>query len=212
MTANSKAIDDIDSPAQADTPTPTGEDHNIPTEPKEAETTASAPQLKLARKDTLEESRPSPPFPQRLKKQKQEYQKTRIKEFETVAATEACLAMMHNKVPAKKTDPGNFTIPCSIENNYSSKAICDPDEHAPIILGRPFLATSKVLIDFDKGELVLRVEEQQLKINVFLVPSQQDAVEECKALHILTDTSTLTKPYMGVHTERDKGVVTLRDA
>ncbi|KAK8572840.1 hypothetical protein V6N12_028880 [Hibiscus sabdariffa] len=47
--------------------------------------------------------------------------KTRIWEFETAAAIEACLAMMHNKVPAKKTDPGSFTIPCSIRNNYSTK-------------------------------------------------------------------------------------------
>ncbi|KAL4385815.1 hypothetical protein GQ457_15G019010 [Hibiscus cannabinus] len=52
--------------------------------------------------------------------------KTRIGEFETTAATEACLAMMHNKVPVKKTDPRSFTIPCSIGNNYSCKALCDP--------------------------------------------------------------------------------------
>ncbi|KAK8715478.1 hypothetical protein V6N13_042812 [Hibiscus sabdariffa] len=148
---------------------------------------------------------------------------TRIGEFETAAATEACLAMMHNKVPAKKTDPGSFTIPCSIGNNYSMKALYDlgasinlmpksvfqklgigeskpttvmlqledrsyvqlegkiedilvrvdkfifpadflildyeANEHAPIILGRPFLATGRVLLDFEKGELVLRVNE-----------------------------------------------------
>ncbi|KAK8556691.1 hypothetical protein V6N12_003086 [Hibiscus sabdariffa] len=52
--------------------------------------------------------------------------KTRIGEFETAAATEACLAMMNNKVPSKKTDPGSFTIPCSIGNNYTCKALCDP--------------------------------------------------------------------------------------
>ncbi|KAK8610051.1 hypothetical protein V6N13_026595 [Hibiscus sabdariffa] len=52
--------------------------------------------------------------------------KTRIGEFETDAAIEACLAIMHNKVPVKKTDPGSFTIPCSIGNNYSTKAFCDP--------------------------------------------------------------------------------------
>ncbi|KAL4387131.1 hypothetical protein GQ457_09G012990 [Hibiscus cannabinus] len=52
--------------------------------------------------------------------------KTRIEEFDTAAATEACLAMMHNKVPAKRTDPESFTIPCSIGNHYSGKALCDP--------------------------------------------------------------------------------------
>ncbi|KAK8559141.1 hypothetical protein V6N12_042424 [Hibiscus sabdariffa] len=162
--------------------------------------------------------------------------KTRIGEFETVVATEACLAMMHNKVPTKRIDPGSFTIPCSIGNHYVGKVLCDPgasinlmpkfvfktlgieeakpttvmlqladrsyvqlegkiedilvrvdkfifpadflildfeaDEYAPIILGRPFLATGRVLLDFENGELVLRVDKQQVKINVFTTPGQ----------------------------------------
>ncbi|KAL4295269.1 hypothetical protein GQ457_12G012270 [Hibiscus cannabinus] len=52
--------------------------------------------------------------------------KKRIEEFETAAATETCLALMHNKVPAKRTDPGNFTIDCLIGHNYPTKALCDP--------------------------------------------------------------------------------------
>ncbi|KAL4297162.1 hypothetical protein GQ457_12G011620 [Hibiscus cannabinus] len=32
---------------------------------------------------------------------------------------------MHNKVPAKKTDPGSFTIDCLIGHNYPTKALCD---------------------------------------------------------------------------------------
>ncbi|KAL4387708.1 hypothetical protein GQ457_09G017240 [Hibiscus cannabinus] len=110
-----------------------------------------------------EEIRPPPPFPQRLKKQKQDYQfkkfldilkqvhinlplvealqqmpnyakilkymvtrKKHIEQFETAAATETCLALMHNKVPVKKTDPGIFTIECFIGHNYPTKALCDP--------------------------------------------------------------------------------------
>ncbi|KAK9042482.1 hypothetical protein V6N11_017552 [Hibiscus sabdariffa] len=52
--------------------------------------------------------------------------KKRIEEFETAAATETCLALMHNKVPAKKTDPGSFIIECFIGHNYPTKALCDP--------------------------------------------------------------------------------------
>ncbi|KAK8652449.1 hypothetical protein V6N13_126481 [Hibiscus sabdariffa] len=52
--------------------------------------------------------------------------KKRIEEFETAAATETCLALMHNKVPAKKKDPGSFTIECFIGHNYPTKALCDP--------------------------------------------------------------------------------------
>ncbi|KAK8652156.1 hypothetical protein V6N13_061178 [Hibiscus sabdariffa] len=178
--------------------------------------------------------------------------KTRIGEFETAAATEACLAMMHNKVPAKKTDPGSFTIPYSIGNNYSCKALCDPgasinlmpkfvfkkldigeakpttvtlqladrsyvqpegkiedilvrvdkfifpvdflildceaDEHAPIILSRPFLATGKVLLDFENNELVLRVNDQKVKINVFRVMKHPTDTEDCQAIEEIMES------------------------
>ncbi|KAK8685975.1 hypothetical protein V6N13_125003 [Hibiscus sabdariffa] len=52
--------------------------------------------------------------------------KKRFEEFETAAATETCLALIHNKVPAKKSDPGSFTIECFIRHNYPTKALCDP--------------------------------------------------------------------------------------
>ncbi|KAK9032979.1 hypothetical protein V6N11_018021 [Hibiscus sabdariffa] len=161
--------------------------------------------------------------------------KQRIGEFETVAATETCLALMHNKVPAKKADPGSFTIECSIGHNYSTKALCDPgasinlmpksvfqklgireakpttmmlqladhsfvqpegkiedilvrvdkfifpadflildceaDKNAPIILGRPFLATSRAIIDFDKDEIAFQVDNDQVKMQVFSTPA-----------------------------------------
>ncbi|KAK8696756.1 hypothetical protein V6N13_001883 [Hibiscus sabdariffa] len=268
---NSKVTSGTDIPVQADIPAEAEEDH---TDPPATETAAETPQPKNSRTDKLEEIRPPPPFPQRLKKQKQEYQfkkffeilkqvhinlplvealqqmpnyerflkdmvsrKNRIGEFETAAATETCLAMMHNKVPTKRTDPGSFTIPCSIGHNYSTKALCDPsasinlmpksvfqklgigeakpttvmlqladhsfvqpegkiedilvrvdkfifpadflildceaDEHPPIILGRPFLATSRTKIDFEKGELALHVDREQVKIKVFKVQGQE---------------------------------------
>ncbi|KAK8590201.1 hypothetical protein V6N12_024582 [Hibiscus sabdariffa] len=139
IVANLKAVNETDIPAMVDTPAAADKDHNIPSEPKEAETTSAAPQ---PRRNALVERRPPPPFPRRLKKQKHEYQykkffdilkqvhinlplvevlqqmpnyakilkdmvsrKTRIREFETIATVEACLAMLHNKVPTKKTDP-----------------------------------------------------------------------------------------------------------
>ncbi|KAK8554074.1 hypothetical protein V6N13_072993 [Hibiscus sabdariffa] len=69
--ANSKAASDIDIPASANTPAAADKDHNIPSEPKEAETTSAAPQ---PRRNTSEEQKLPPPFHQRLKKQKHEYQ------------------------------------------------------------------------------------------------------------------------------------------
>ena len=37
---------------------------------------------------------------------------------------------------------------------------------APIILGRPFLATTNVIIDWGKGEVILKVGENTVKVNI----------------------------------------------
>ncbi|XP_015940152.1 uncharacterized protein LOC107465695 [Arachis duranensis] len=43
----------------------------------------------------------------------------------------------------------------------------EEDYHHPIILGRPFLATARALINVERGELVLRVHDEQLVFHVF---------------------------------------------
>ncbi|XP_038896012.1 uncharacterized protein LOC120084193 [Benincasa hispida] len=43
---------------------------------------------------------------------------------------------------------------------------CEADREVPIILRRPFLAIGKVLIDMHKGELTMRVDNQEVKFNV----------------------------------------------
>ena len=42
----------------------------------------------------------------------------------------------------------------------------EEDKEIPIILGRPFLATSRVMIDVQRGELKLRVQDDEVKFNV----------------------------------------------
>ncbi|KAK8515995.1 hypothetical protein V6N12_066833 [Hibiscus sabdariffa] len=60
-----------DAPAEADKPAETGEDHNSPHNTSKGESSAESSHT---RTDKLEEVKPPPPFPQRLKKQKQDYQ------------------------------------------------------------------------------------------------------------------------------------------
>ncbi|KAK8670108.1 hypothetical protein V6N13_104869 [Hibiscus sabdariffa] len=268
-----------DTPAEAERPSTADKDHEDP----HTTTGESSAETSHTHIDKSKESRPPPPFPQRLKKQKQDYQfkkffdilkqvhinlplvealqqmpnyakflkdmvtrKRRIEEFETAAATETCLALMHNKIPTKKTDPGSFTIECFIGHNYPTKALCDPgasinlmpksvfrklgigeakpttvmlqladhsyvqpegkiedilvkvdklifpvdflildceaDENAPIILGRPFLATGRVLMDFGEDELVLRVDDQLVKINIIRAENRVAKIEKCKII------------------------------
>ena len=43
----------------------------------------------------------------------------------------------------------------------------EADREVPIILGRPFLAIGRTLIDVQKGKLIMRVNEQEITFNVF---------------------------------------------
>ena len=43
----------------------------------------------------------------------------------------------------------------------------EEDKEIPIILGRPFLATGRAMIDVQRGELKLRVQDDKVKFNVF---------------------------------------------
>ncbi|XP_015955196.1 uncharacterized protein LOC107479583 [Arachis duranensis] len=57
---------------------------------------------------------------------------------------------------------GEFIFPADF-------VIIDMEEegHNSIILGRPFLATTKAIIDIENGEMILRVHDEQMIINVF---------------------------------------------
>ena len=74
----------------------------------------------------------------------------------------------------------------------------EEDKEIPIIFGRPFLATGRVMIDVQRGELKLRVQEDEVKFNVFEAvrhPAESDTcfiVETMEA--IVSRQSGLTDP------------------
>ncbi|KAL2532258.1 Uncharacterized protein Adt_05609 [Abeliophyllum distichum] len=49
----------------------------------------------------------------------------------------------------------------------------------PVILGRPFLATSRALIDVEKGELILRVQDERAIFSKYTISEQLIDLEEC---------------------------------
>ncbi|KAA3459066.1 Retrovirus-related Pol polyprotein from transposon opus [Gossypium australe] len=161
-------------------------------------------------------------------------------EFETIALTEGCTAMLMNKLPLKLKDLGSFNIPCSIGNHYICNILCDlgasinlmpmsvfrklgirkladcfyahlkgkfedvlvrvdkviflvdfiileceANKEVPIILGRPFLVTGRTLIDVQKGELTIRVNDQQITFNVFDAMKCEDIDEDCYTIRII---------------------------
>ena len=48
-----------------------------------------------------------------------------------------------------------------------------------LIFGRPFLATGRTLIDVEEGELILRVQDEQVAFKVFKATPQPSNIEEC---------------------------------
>ncbi|KAL5550171.1 hypothetical protein UlMin_000347 [Ulmus minor] len=61
----------------------------------------------------------------------------------------------------------------------------EADMEVPIILGRPFLATGRVLIDVHNGELTMRVQDEKVTFNVFQAMKFPNEVEECSALSLV---------------------------
>ncbi|XP_062085799.1 uncharacterized protein LOC133791908 [Humulus lupulus] len=51
--------------------------------------------------------------------------KRKMEDFETVALTEECSAILQKKLPPKLRDPGSFTIPCTIGRIDGINALCD---------------------------------------------------------------------------------------
>ncbi|KAJ4701053.1 DNA-directed DNA polymerase [Melia azedarach] len=61
----------------------------------------------------------------------------------------------------------------------------EADREIPLILGRPFLATGRTLIDVQQGKLILRVQDEQIVFNVFKAikyPSETDCCFQIDAL------------------------------
>ena len=51
--------------------------------------------------------------------------KRKLRDYETIALSEECSAILQKKLPPKLKDPGSFTIPCAIGNSVFERALCD---------------------------------------------------------------------------------------
>ncbi|XP_061368419.1 uncharacterized protein LOC133311392 [Gastrolobium bilobum] len=129
--------------------------------------------------------------------------KHKLQECQTIALTEECSAIIQKKFPHKLRDPGSFNIPIAIGNTNVGKALCDlrasinlmplsvckslgiselkpttcwiwrGESDIPLLLGKPFLATTRAIIDVEQGKLELRLNDEIITINVF------DAMKKC---------------------------------
>ncbi|XP_075078815.1 uncharacterized protein LOC142164611 [Nicotiana tabacum] len=121
-------------------------------------------------------------------------------------------AIVHSMDP-KLEDPGAFTIPCTISSADFTEALCDlvasinlmpysffktlgigksrPTsmrlQLVPIILGRPFLATGKALIDLEAGELTFRVRDEKVVFHVCKSMRQPNSNEVCSFMDLVNE-------------------------
>ena len=87
----------------------------------------------------------------------------------------------------------------------------EEDKNIPIILGRPFLATGKTLIDVQKGELTMRVHDQEVTFNVFKAMKFPADEEECFLVDLVEQVindevqrRVVAKPLSSVITENSE--------
>ncbi|KAL5565416.1 hypothetical protein UlMin_028580 [Ulmus minor] len=61
----------------------------------------------------------------------------------------------------------------------------EEDREVPLILGRPFLATGRTLIDVYQGKLILRVQDEQVTFNVFEAMKFPSDIDACFEINVL---------------------------
>ncbi|XP_070005088.1 uncharacterized protein [Nicotiana sylvestris] len=104
-------------------------------------------------------------------------QKFDFQDLSTVTLTQTYSTVVAKPMAQKMSDPGSFTIPCTIGSYAFAKALCDlgssinlmpltVNEEIPLILGRPFLAIGRALIDCETGELKSRLNDEEVIFNV----------------------------------------------
>ena len=64
----------------------------------------------------------------------------------------------------------------------------ETDKAVPNILGRPFLATGNTLIDVQKRDLIIQVNDQQVTSNVLDAKKSSNDVEYCNFISVMDFT------------------------
>ncbi|XP_075475699.1 uncharacterized protein LOC142509748 [Primulina tabacum] len=131
--------------------------------------------------------------------------KRKLQEFETVKLTEEELELGEVKpttITLQLADI-SLTYPRGIVEDVLVKVdkfifpadfvILDMEEDhdAPLIFGRPFLATERALIDVHKGELTLRVGGEAVIFNIYHAMKGSNEVNTCKSIDIINSCMSL---------------------
>ncbi len=75
----------------------------------------------------------------------------------------------------------------------------EEDVQFPIILGRPFLATTKAIIDVKNGRLTLKVRDEKVEFNLFRATNHKVKPNECLRVDIIDNL--VEKEFHKTHAE-----------
>ncbi|CAN6723489.1 unnamed protein product [Malus baccata var. baccata] len=76
--------------------------------------------------------------------------------------------------------------PTSVILQLADRSVAYPrDMQTPIILGRPFMATARTLIDVEAGTLTLRVQDQSVVFSLFEATKRPGDVHDCMRVDVL---------------------------
>ncbi|XP_058003699.1 uncharacterized protein LOC131180103 [Hevea brasiliensis] len=90
--------------------------------------------------------------------------KRSLEDYETIALTKECSAILQNKLPPKLKDPGRFSIPCLIGNINIGESICDLGASVSLI---PLLICKKLHVGELKPTIILlQLADQSMKYPV----------------------------------------------
>ncbi|XP_009764078.1 uncharacterized protein [Nicotiana sylvestris] len=143
--------------------------------------------------------------------------KRKLEEVSMVILTEKCSAILQNKLPQKLGDPDpgemkdtGVSLQFADQSTKRPKGIIENElvrvdtfvfpvdfivlemkefSDEPIILGRPFLATDKAIIDVHQGQLILRVDEERVIFDMqkILRFSEEDTSSSCFSIDMINN-------------------------
>jgi len=66
----------------------------------------------------------------------------------------------------------------------------EEDVEVPLILGRSFMKTARLIIDVDKGKLKVRVQDEEVNFDVFEVTKHPRDAKKCFRVDALDENCT----------------------
>ena len=67
---------------------------------------------------------------------------------------------------------------------------CEVDFEVPIILGRPFLATGRALVDMEKGQVKFRLNNEEVTFNVCRSMRQSGEIQSLSSISCKVEKSS----------------------